>query len=172
MTIKQMNRDMTDQMVEAALSFCARQACVGDAEQARQALHQGQCDVCDYLCYSLAKQVGEFLSQMDETVKAVYVFEPEYAWDGDTAAARRPSGINLIAWVDRKSASLDALAGALGTTLSESRRNKLGCVKATAPCNALNVHLVDDADVENRRGYGAMVDSLYIRPIKVWARVA
>lgn len=170
--ITQMNRDMIDQMVERAVTFSARQACIGDTEQAQQALHQGQCDVCDYLCYSLAKQVGEYLSQIDGTVKAVYVFEPEYASDGETPAVRRPSGINLIAWVDRKSASLDALAGALGDALSESRRNKVGCVKATSPCNALNVHTVDDADVENRRGYGAVIDSLYIRPIQVWARAS
>lgn len=170
--ITQINRDLTDQMVEKAIAYCARQACTGDTEQAQQALHQGQCGVCDYLCYSLAKQVGEYLSQTDGTVKAVYVFEPEYGWDGDTAAARRSSGINLIAWVDRKSASLDALTGALGNALSESRRNKVGCVKATSPCNALNVHAVDDADVENRCGYGALIDSLHIRPIQVWARAS
>jgi hypothetical protein len=30
--------------------------------------------------------------------------------------------------------------------------------------------VIDDADVKNRVGYGAMLSSLYQRPIQVWKR--
>jgi hypothetical protein len=34
----------------------------------------------------------------------------------------------------------------------------------------LDVQIVDDADVKNRVGYGAMLSSLHHRPIQVWER--
>jgi hypothetical protein len=32
----------------------------------------------------------------------------------------------------------------------------------------LDAQIIDDADVENRVGYGALLNSLYRRPLKVW----
>lgn len=168
MASAQMVQTQADMMLENALAFCADKTFQGDTRQARLALTSGRCDVCDYLCYSLAKQVGEYLGQMDAAVKAVYVFQPEYARSSEATAACRSAGINMIAWVERKSAALSALTEALDAALSE-RRRKLGCVNATAACYTLNVHLVDDADVRERRGYGALIGSLFVRPIRVWA---
>jgi hypothetical protein len=172
MTASQIDQALADQMIDKAMAFCAGKTFRGDATRTQDALRRGACEVCDYLCYGLARQVAEYLGQIDLTVKAVYVFEPEYGTDGEMPMTKRPSGINLVAWVDRKSAALHSLVEALDTSLSISRRNKLGCANATAGCYALNVHMVDDAEVSNRQGFGALVDSLYIRPIKVWARVA
>jgi hypothetical protein len=164
-----MAHDVTDRMLETALDFCAEKTFDGDSRRTRKALAQGRCEVCDYLCYSLAKQVGDYLGEMDKTVKAVYLFQPEYA-ETDEAVVSQTSGLNMIAWVERKSAALGALAAALDAAMSESRR-KLGCSKATAACYALNVHMVDDVDVREQRGYGAIVHSLYVRPMPVWTRL-
>ena len=78
-------------------------------------------------------------------------------------------GINLIAWVDRKSAALYALGDTLETVLSESRR-KVGCKNAQHACYTLDVQLVDNEDVTDRRGYGVVVNSRYVRSTQVWAR--
>jgi hypothetical protein len=160
-------------MVESAVAYCAGKVFAGDTQRTLQALRQGQCGACDYVRYSLARQVGDYLGQMDRTVKAVYVFETEPAEIEEAAARRhaRSSGINLIAWVDRKTAALSALSAALEADLS-NRRRAIGCANATPECYFLDVHIVDDADVGERRGYGALVNGLYIRPIEVWARAA
>lgn len=171
MTTMQWDRTWADRMVESGVAFCASKVFAGDTGRTRQALRQGQCDVCDYVRYSLAKQVGDYLGQMDQTVKAVYTFEAEPGEIDDATARRRAgaSGISLIAWVDRKTAALSALVAALEAGLSD-RRRAIGCAKATPACYFLDVHMVDDVDVRERRGYGALVDGLHVRPVQVWTR--
>jgi hypothetical protein len=174
MATVQMDQALADNMVEKAILFCAGKKFTGDAEQTRQALRKGRCDACEYLSYSLVRQVGEYLGGMDRTVKAVYAFKPDRApltqQDGNVTAGRRASGINLIAWVDRKSAALSALGTTLETVLSEGRR-KIGCINATPACCNFNMQMVDDKEVQEGRGYGAIVQSMYVRSIQVWTRL-
>ena len=174
MATVQMDQALADKMVEKAISFCADKKFTGDVEQTRQVLRKGRCDACEYLSYSLVRQVGEYLGNMDRTVKAVYAFKPDRApltqQDSNITAGRRASGINLIAWVDRKSAALSALGTTLETVLSESRR-KIGCMNATPACCNFTMQMVDDKEVQEGRGYGAIVQSMYVRSIQVWARL-
>lgn len=170
MATVQIDQSLATRMVEKAVVFCASKMPGGNTAKARQALHEGQCEVCERLCYSLALQVGEYLGQMDPRVKAVYVFEPEYAKAGEVETVSRTPGIHLIAWVERKTAALNALVAALAAVLSENLRQQLGCVKATPACYSLDVHMVDDDEVRHRRGMGILVDSVYVRPIQVWPR--
>ncbi len=171
MSAVQEHQALVDQMVQSAVAFCARRVFGGDAERAAQALRQGRCDVCDYLRYGLAKQIGDYLGRMDHNVKSVYVFELEPApIDAGTAHAdARSSGISLICWVDRKTAALGALASALEAHLSASRR-AIGCANAAPACYFLDVHMVDDADVRDQRGYAALLGGLHTRPLQVWSR--
>ena len=166
----QVDRSLAHRMIETAVAYCAGKIPGGDAAQARRALGRGKCDVCDYLCYSLARQAGEYLGQMDARVKAIYLFEPEYAKAGEIEAMQRTPGIHLIAWADRKSAALNALAASLAANLAESLRQELGCIKASPACYTLDVQIVDDDDVYYRRGFGTLVESVYVRPIRVWER--
>jgi hypothetical protein len=53
--------------------------------------------------------------------------------------------------------------------LAEEYRH-LGCAKANALCSELDVRVVDEDEVEKRTGYGALINSLYVRPIEVWHR--
>ncbi len=174
MAYMQIDNALADKMVENALLFCADRKFGGDKDQTLQALRQGHCDACEYLSYSLVRQIGEYLGKMDRTVKAVYVFKPDMAplspQVTSVTAGRRASGINLIAWVDRKSAALNALGGTLETALSAARR-RLGCVKATPACRNLDIHLVEDRDVQEGRGFGAIVQGMYVRSIQVWTRI-
>ena len=77
MATVQFDQALADQMVERAIAFCADKKFNGDTQQAQLALRQGRCDVCGYLSNSLVRQVGEYLGQVDKTVKAVFEFEAE-----------------------------------------------------------------------------------------------
>jgi hypothetical protein len=166
-----MDLALADQMVDKAVNLCAIRMFDGDTQKALHSLQQGRCDVCGLLSTELVKQVSAYLSQTDRTVKAVYEFESE-------AASLRPKvgirsnlghkqGINLVTWVNRKSAALTALGAALETSLTEARR-KLGCKNASPACFTLGIQMVDDKDVQELRGYGVIVNSTTIRSLKVW----
>jgi hypothetical protein len=74
-----MEQALADQMVDKAVGYCADRMFGGDKQRALQSLQQGRCDICGLLSSELVKQVGQYLGQMDRTVKAVYEFEPELA---------------------------------------------------------------------------------------------
>lgn len=174
MAIPIMDQTLADQMVENAVRFCSDKKFTGDLEQTRQALQKGRCDACEYLSYSLVKQIGEYLGNMDKTVRAVYAYKPDKAplsqTGGHVTAGRRASGINLIAWVDRKSAALNSLGSNVETLLSISRR-KIGCINATPACCNLDIAMVDNKEVQEGRGLGTVIQSMYVRSIQVWTRV-
>ncbi|MCU0488184.1 MAG: PEP/pyruvate-binding domain-containing protein [Anaerolineales bacterium] len=172
MATMQIDQALADQMMAKALAACAEKCFGGDTALAAQALRQGRCETCSQVTEYLVQQVGETLGQIDHTVRAVYRYEPEYT------AARpavglgrvpRRGGINLVTWVDRKSAALSALGATLETTLSTSRR-KIGCPSASPACYTLDVEMVDSKDVLERRGYGAVVNSSYVSSTQVWVR--
>jgi hypothetical protein len=173
MSILQIDQAMTDKMVDNAIAYCTENNFSGNTQKTLQALRQGRCDICGYVCESLGRQIGEYLGMMDKTVKAVYKYNPEYAAmrqrSSDKAINHGNGGVNLIAWVDRKSAALDALGSTLESVISTSRR-KIGCEKATPACYTLDVQIVNNDDVTTRRGYGVIVNSMYVHSTQVWAR--
>jgi len=84
----------------------------------------------------------------------------------------RPSlspGMSLIVWVDRKTAALNSIVDSLGAALSATAK-PLSCTFANALCWMLDAQFVDDQQVERRMGYGALINSMYVRPIEVWRR--
>ena len=81
---------------------------------------------------------------------------------GSSSATPDRGGINLVVWVDRKSPPLNALGATLETALAESRR-RFNCPDAGPACYTLDVQMVDSRDVLERRGYGALVNNMYVR---------
>jgi len=160
------NRIITN-MIEDALVFCAAKMSTGTKEKALDRVLQGDCSACGYVRYGLAKDIAQYLGSIDDTVKAVYLYEPEYATNDDTVGLS--FGINLLAWVERKSAALNSMVAGLDAALIEERKPLL-CPEATAECFSLDVKVADDDEVRRRRGYGALVNSIFVRPIKVWER--
>jgi hypothetical protein len=113
------------------------------------------------------------LGSVDDTVKAIYTYEPEYATSTDEAIPDRPNlspGINLIAWVSRKSAALSSVVASVSLALAEEHK-RLACPKANALCHELDVKVADDGEVERRTGYGALILSLSVPPIEIWHRI-
>ena len=172
MSMLRFNNAIVENMMEEALAFCAAKAGLKGREQAREVLLSGDCCVCEYLRFGLAQKVAEYLGSVDDTIKAIYTYEPEYATGVDGAIAARPNfspGLNLIARVTRKSAALSSVAASMRSALAEEYR-QLGCPKANALCSELDFRVVDEDEVEKRTGYGALISSLYVRPIEVWHR--
>ena len=169
-----MNQALADEMVEKAVLFCADKKFTGDKQAASEALRGGRCDACDFLSYSLVRQISEYLGRVDKTVRAVYMFRPDNAplslSAGRGRSWKRASGINLVTWVDRKTPALQALGATLENVIAISRRN-LGCINAANARYNLNIHLVDDTEANEGSGYGAIVQSMYVRSIQVWTRV-
>ena len=166
------DRSLMHNMIEEAIEFCARKICARSREEALDAILKGDCSVCEYLRYGLARQIGAYLGSVDCHVKAVYVYEPEYGTVADDAGVVKPSSsINLLAWVDRKSAALESIIVSLAEALRDER-SQLLCEKASGACFMLDVQIVDDEEVKSRRGYAALVNSLHVRPTALWTRTA
>jgi hypothetical protein len=167
----QIDQHMTDQMVEKAIQLCANERFAGNTQSALQALRQGRCDVCCVFSDHLVSQLGSYLGEMDRTVKAVYKCEPyrngsEYE---NNPPKDQKTGINLVAWVERKSAALHALGTTLEKVLSRSQQ-RVGCKKATPVCHTLEVAMADDRDIQDQRGYGLFVNCQKVHSTLVWQR--
>jgi hypothetical protein len=159
-------------VMDEALEFCAGKAVLNGKEAAREALRTGDCCVCEYLRYALVQGVAKYLGSVDDTVQAFYTYEPEYATSGYGFITDQPylsPGLNLIARVTRKNAALSSVVASVGSALTEEFK-QLGCPKANALCCELDVKMADDEEVQKRIGYGALINSLYVRPIEVWHR--
>jgi hypothetical protein len=156
-------------MMDDAMEFCAKQSRLDGKEQALAALQGGDCCVCEYVRYALAKELAGFLGSVDQTVKAVYTYEPEFAAGAEVAipAEALSRGINLVALVSRKSAALSSVVAAIDASLAEQRK-ALGCPQANGRCMDLDVKFVDDLEVQQRRGYGALIGSLHVNPVELW----
>jgi len=168
----EMDQVLADRMVERSIAYCAEKRFSGDIRQTEQALYQGRCDICGIITEDIVRQVGEYLGQMDRTVRAVYRYEPEITTArpiGNAPAPARKGGINLVTWVDRKSAALNALGATLETLLSESR-HRIRCPNAGPNCYTLDVQMVDSRDIQERRGYGIVVNSMVVNSTQVWVR--
>ena len=151
-----------------ALQFCAQKMGVDDVQAVVDCLRQGDGAACQHCHYSIAKQVGEALGDLDENVKTVYVVDydatPEDICFGE---ATPTSLIHLIVWAERKTGALSSLVTALDRALAQRYGDLTGRPQLS---HLLDVQVIDDTDVKNRVGYGALLSSLYHRPIQVWER--
>jgi hypothetical protein len=151
-----------------ALKFCAEKMGLSSHAAVLEHLRKGDSRACDYCHYSIAKHVADSLGALDRNVKAVYVVDydatPEDVCYGGTT---QTSPIHLIVWVGRQTSALNSLTEALDRALVERFNEVIGTHHLV---HMLDVQVVDDADVENRVGYGAMLTSLHQRPIQVWKR--
>ncbi len=153
--------------VNAALGFTAQK--LGKPVNTVVArLQEGDRDAASYWRYGLSKVIAECLADWDDSVKAVYAVDYD-ATPHDIAfgSARLPVLVHLIAWVDRKTAALESLVAALDGALGGEFAGLMGTDNIA---HLLDVQVVDDEDVEARRGYGAVLTSLHNRPIQVWKR--
>jgi Pyruvate phosphate dikinase, AMP/ATP-binding domain len=168
----QIDQSLIDRMVDQAIVECAEELFAGDTHRVRQMMLQGHCEYCGIVSESLARQLGEYLGQMDRTVKAVYHYKPVETSEIPSSGSQEPHvGINLVVWAERKSAALNALLETLETVL-KANRHKISCADASPRCFSLDVKMVSDQEVQEQRGLGLLVESAYLRSTSVWRRPA
>ncbi len=164
------DQSLTDKMFDQALVDCADKLFAGDTSRMRQSLLQSHCENCRCVAGCLAGFIGEYLGRVDRTVKAVYSYQPSAENNQEPSEATEPFvGINLVVWVERKSAALSALLQTLEESLKASQ-NKIGCALATPACFALDVTFVSDRDVQEGRGVGLLIRASGIQSVAVWNR--
>ena len=155
-------------ILSQAMEYCAQKMGLRDTQAAIEQVKQGDTMACSYCHYSAAQQVADTLGMLDSNVQAAYMFEydatPE---DISLGEAARIIPLHLLVWVQRKTEALGALVESLDRSMAHSLANMLG----TSPdAYVLDVQVVDDSDIKNRAAYGALLSSLFERPIKVWYR--
>jgi hypothetical protein len=164
------DQSLTNKLFEQAIVECADKLFAGDTMRMRQSLLQSHCDSCRCVAGCLARLIGEYLGRVDRTVKAVYTYQPLDDRNKEGLEASEPFvGINLVVWVERKSAALNALLQTLEESIKVSR-NRVGCAVATPACFALDVMFVSDHEVEEGRGLGLLTRTPGIRSVPVWNR--
>lgn len=161
----QIDHAFADKMVEQAITGCAEEHFAGDARRVQKALLRGECEYCKCISNHLVRQIGEYLGQVDSTIKAVYQYEPTVK----VSKKEKSIGIHFLVWVEHKSAALGALVETLESVLADSQR-KLGCPNAGPECYTLDMEMADDRDVRERRGFGLLVDNSNLRAQLIWSR--
>ena len=160
--------NMAEATLAKALEVCAQKMGFDSHQAVVGHLRQGDSTTCSYYYYNLAKQAAEFLGALDENVKAVYICDydatPEDLCFGEVTPAPL---VHLVVWARRKTGALNSLVAALDRALVQSYADLIGMCQLM---HVLDVQVIDDADVENRVGYGAMLSSIHQRPIQVWER--
>ncbi len=160
-------------MFKRAVATTATQLGLKKPDKVIEALREGNCQQCEKLRFSLARQVADYLGTVDSDMRAIYFFDPEYAsgdYSSSHAGPSQSSAINLIAWTRTKTSTPPQVIQGLHDALQHACTDIL-CPNASGLCFSLNVALVNDAEVKSRRGYAAMIDSVNVRPTQVWVRV-
>lgn len=152
-----------------ALEFCAQKMGLDSIEEALDCLRQSDDGVaCGYWQYGVGKKAAEALAALDDNIKAIYVYDYEAATDEfPFGQVTQLLPVHMIALVGRKTNALDSLIVALERALLQNYAEQVGIGQ---PKHLLDVQVVDDAEVKNQIGYGALLCSLYHRPIEVWGR--
>ncbi len=160
--------NIADAAVNAALKFAVDKTQLEDTSAVVDRLKWGNSVTYGYFHYGLAKHMAQRVGELDQDVKAVYV------WDEDMASEDKPfdgiaepGPIHLIVWVQRRTNALESLLEALDRALTESYAKLMGARELQ---HVLDAQIIDDEAVEQRTGYGAMLSSVHYRPIEAWKR--
>jgi hypothetical protein len=151
-----------------ALDSCAHSLNLPGPQASLEKVRQGDGRALEYCHYRLAHEVAAALGALDDHVQSVSLYEFE-ATPEDRAFGENPESlpIHLLVWVSRKTSALSALVAALDRALGKDYAEMIGPRRLG---HVLDVQVIDNGDVENRRGIAALLSSLYNRPIQLWKR--
>jgi hypothetical protein len=138
-----------------AIAYCAEKLGVRGKKEVMLFLQENDAFAHRYLRYSLAKQIAEYLAEVENTLKSVYYFEE----------LDEPVHLNLLSLmvqIERKTAAFDSLCEGLNQNLIKEYK-KLMAPKAHQLKHFLNI-LVDDSETGVKSG----TNYLFNPPIKIW----
>jgi len=159
---------IVEMILHQALGFCAEKMALKDEAQVIHRLRRRERAACSYWHYALAQQVAEQICTWDEDIQAAYVCTYDATpQDACFCDQDSPYPVHMIVWAWRKTAALQALVEAAEQALRQCCTEMLD---APPQAHVLDIQVVDDHEVENRLGYGALLSSIHNRPIQVWER--
>ncbi len=150
-----------------AISFTAQMMRLNRSE-ATIALKQHDRETYGYFKYGLAVQVAEHIAGLDAEVRGVFMYDDEATPDDEIFGEGRPSPlIHLIFVARRKTEALNSLIGALDRALL---RGFAGLANAPHLAHLLDAQVVDETEVRNRTGFGALLSSVHQPPLPILER--
>jgi predicted nucleotidyltransferase len=150
-------------MFNNALSFCCEKSNL-KAHQILNLLHLGNNWVHSTFRYGLAKQVAFYLNEVTNNIKAVYVYgtilEDKASFTSD---------IDMIIHSKNKNTDLSLVIKNLDKEILKYYKGLMNG-QCEGMGHMLDIHIVDDEEIDQRRGYGAVITSLANHPIRIWTQ--
>lgn len=170
MTDLQINKSLVVAMIDNAVRSSANRFAAGDEHRTIASIRIGDPDVCEYFLVNLTHEISRTIGEIDKTIKAIYTYQAvDMQVLTNDLPIRYSNSINLVVWVDRKSAALDTLVASLEYDIQEHQK-KLGCLISNQHLINLNVMPIQDKDVIFNSGFGIIPNSEYIRTKRIWRR--
>ncbi|MCR3922948.1 MAG: nucleotidyltransferase domain-containing protein [Firmicutes bacterium] len=129
-----------------------------------QGMQAGDESIHSRFRYALAIGVSRYLGSMDANLESVYVYGSTL---NDNACFS--SDIDLIVKVKTKSSETLATIAMLDTCLLTSYKILMADDQSQMSY-MLDVHIIDEHDLQQQSGYGSLISSCHTLPIKVWQR--
>ncbi|MGD2048125.1 MAG: hypothetical protein PVH03_01450 [Chloroflexota bacterium] len=155
-------------ILEDAIKYAISKLPAASQDEELQTLSQRH----DFLCYlkcGLAKGVGDLLTQYDEQIKEVYLFEPDANPDLESSISDNgnlDATVHLLLLVGTPSAALESLITALDRALTQGLKDLEIPVYAEYR-SVLDIVPITDEDVRMRRGFAVLLTSIFTPPIRI-----
>ena len=156
-----------ESVVTKALKTSANKMGLGDVKALIARMKEADSVAFNYYNYNIANELGEVLGFWDKNIRAVYAHDYDAATPEEACFENASpfSLVHMIIWAEPKTKALNALVEVIDHAMVQRHRHMLGRIKLE---HVLDVQVVDDEDVRNRTGYGALLQSIYQPPIQVW----
>ena len=125
-------------------------------------------DFIQYFRHALAHEIAQVLGTYDQHVQAVYLFDESINPDAETEdyLPHVDLTIHLLLEVTSNSAALGSFITSLDRGLTEELREMP--TKFSGYTSFLDIIPITKQAIQERRGYAALLSSIYARPRKVW----
>jgi hypothetical protein len=119
---------------------------------------------------SLALGVARALAAQDAHITKIYTYDPSGNADNESGEDPLPDAtIHLLAVVTTPTAALRAFIAALDGALTESLKG-LPSPAFQQRESILDVNLLTQAEIQQHKGYSALLTSVFAPPIPIWSR--
>ncbi len=156
-----------DAALQEGLAYCADRMRLTSVEAAIEQLHQGNRPARSYFEYGLAKGLAEQLGGLDDEVQAAYIYDADATAEDVIFGQAVPTLVHVIVYARRKTNALGSLLTALDRELVSSYAERMHCPDLM---HLVDIQVVDDEEIANKIGYGALLTSLHHRPLPIWKR--
>ncbi len=156
-----------ERAIAEALALCASRMHLHSPESVVESLRNSDELALDYFEYGIACQVAEHLGAMDGEVRCVYVYDDEASPEDAGYSRHGFRIIHLIVRVGRRTGALNALIAAIDRPLVRAYAEMLDQQQMQ---HLLDVQVIDEADVQARKGYAALLFSIHHQPMRIWER--